>query len=207
MSMENYIQDKRVLKKLTTYVKSRTSTYMKRTVPTFEDPFAELGINQSADADQSIRSTMTRKDSSRPSNISRSMTRDSTSQSTSLSYVSDIEVTFHRRKLFMKTFKDYFLDASIIERSLSPSANRDQVFKAGEGAGRSGSFFFFSHDRKFIIKTMTKEELNLMLSIFSQLSTHFQRNPDSLLAKVFGLFTVKTKTTGEIHLMLMENTL
>jgi hypothetical protein len=37
------------------------------------------------------------------------------------------------------------------------------VFKAGEGAGRSGSFFFFSHDRKFIIKTMTKEELNLFL--------------------------------------------
>jgi hypothetical protein len=38
------------------------------------------------------------------------------------------------------------------------------VFKAGEGAGRSGSFFFFSHDRKFIIKTMTKEELDLYLN-------------------------------------------
>jgi hypothetical protein len=37
------------------------------------------------------------------------------------------------------------------------------VFKAGEGAGRSGSFFFFSHDRKFIIKTMTKHELDLYL--------------------------------------------
>jgi hypothetical protein len=37
------------------------------------------------------------------------------------------------------------------------------VFKAGEGAGRSGSFFFFSHDRKFIIKTMTKQELKLYL--------------------------------------------
>jgi hypothetical protein len=30
--------------------------------------------------------------------------------------------------------------------SLSPKFNRDMVFKAGEGAGRSGSFFFFSHD-------------------------------------------------------------
>jgi hypothetical protein len=39
--------------------------------------------------------------------------------------------------------------------SLSPKFNRDAVFKAGEGAGASGSFFFFSHDRKFIIKTMT----------------------------------------------------
>ena len=54
---------------------------------------------------------------------------------------------------------------------------------------------------------MTKDELTLMLRILSQLTSHFKRNPDSLLAKVFGLFTVKTKTTGEIHLMLMENTL
>jgi hypothetical protein len=37
------------------------------------------------------------------------------------------------------------------------------VFKAGEGAGRSGSFFFFSHDRKYIIKTMTQSELDLYL--------------------------------------------
>jgi len=33
------------------------------------------------------------------------------------------------------------------------------VFNAGEGAGRSGSFFFFSHDNKFIIKTITKMEM------------------------------------------------
>ena len=67
----------------------------------------------------------------------------------------------------METFGEYFVDASIIEKSLSPEANRDQVFKAGEGAGRSGSFFFFSHDSKFIIKTMTKGELQLMLGILS----------------------------------------
>jgi hypothetical protein len=39
----------------------------------------------------------------------------------------------------------------------------DMVFKAGEGAGRSGSFFFFSHDKKFIIKTMTNQELVLFI--------------------------------------------
>jgi len=39
------------------------------------------------------------------------------------------------------------------------------VFKAGEGAGRSGSFFFFSHDRRFIIKTMTVGELNLFIRL------------------------------------------
>ena len=56
----------------------------------------------------------------------------------------------------METFKEYFEDYEVIEKSLSPDANREQVFKAGEGAGRSGSFFFFSHDSKFIIKTVSK---------------------------------------------------
>ena len=38
------------------------------------------------------------------------------------------------------------------------------VFKAGEGAGQSGCFFFFSYDNKFLIKTMKKREKKLILS-------------------------------------------
>ena len=38
--------------------------------------------------------------------------------------------------------------------SFTPAFNNKAVFKAGESQGKSGSFFFFSHDRKFIIKTM-----------------------------------------------------
>ena len=41
-----------------------------------------------------------------------------------------------------------------IQESLAPARNNKAVFKAGESQGKSGSFFFFSHDRKFIIKTM-----------------------------------------------------
>ena len=124
-----------------------------------------------------------------------------------MTYRSDIQVTFHRRKLFLETFKDYFRDAGVIARSLDPVANRDQVFKAGEGAGRSGSFFFFSHDHKFIIKTMTKGELNLFLGMFDELAQHYKQEPNSLISKIFGVFTVKMALTTEVHLMLMENTL
>ena len=92
----------------------------------------------------------------------------------------------------MDTFSEYLESPQILLQSLSPDANRDQVFKAGEGAGRSGSFFFFSHDRKFIIKTMSKGELDLMLSILPGLCAHFKNHPESLLAKIFGVFTVKT---------------
>jgi 1-phosphatidylinositol-4-phosphate 5-kinase len=43
--------------------------------------------------------------------------------------------------------------------SLCAEFNRQQVFKAKESAGKSGSFFFFSFDKKFLIKTMNNSEL------------------------------------------------
>lgn len=91
--------------------------------------------------------------------------------------------------------------------SLSPKFNRDAVFKAGEGAGRSGSFFFFSHDRKFIIKTMTAKELQLMLRILPAYVEHLRNHPSTLLSKILGVFTVKAESFDEVHVMLMENTL
>ena len=81
------------------------------------------------------------------------------------------------------------------------------IFKSGKGAGSSGSFFFFSHDKQFIIKTMTKCELDLLLKILPNLSQHFINNPDSLLAKIFGVFTVETFRVDKVHVLLMENTL
>ncbi len=78
---------------------------------------------------------------------------------------SKVKVTYYRMLSFMDTFKDYLGDFDVLYQSLSPKFNRDMVFKAGEGAGKSGSFFFFSHDHKFIIKTMTAGELKLFLEI------------------------------------------
>jgi hypothetical protein len=42
--------------------------------------------------------------------------------------------------------------------SLDINKNRDMIFKAGEGSGNSGSFFFFSKDNKLLIKTISKKE-------------------------------------------------
>ena len=58
-----------------------------------------------------------------------------------------------------------------------------------------------------MIKTMSKNELNIMLELIPEYSNHFIRNPESLLAKILGLFTIKSSQTGPVHIMLMENTL
>lgn len=119
----------------------------------------------------------------------------------------EVQVTYHRIDLFKEMYSSYFTSQlPNLYASLSPKFNRDMVFKAGEGAGRSGSFFFFSHDRKFIIKTMTKEELRLFLEKLPAFGAHIKQNCNTLLAKIFGVFTVNTILMREVHVMLMENT-
>jgi len=55
-------------------------------------------------------------------------------------------ITFHNMELFTELLAANNLSVSLLELSLSPCLNRKQVFSAGEGSGKSGSFFFFSHD-------------------------------------------------------------
>lgn len=101
--------------------------------------------------------------------------------------------------------KENITPENIIE-SLSPEANRDMVFKAGEGQGKSGSFFFFSHDRRFIIKTMNNEEYKTFQGIFKEYYRYLIRNDDSLIARIFGIFTVNKEKLQPVHLILMDNT-
>lgn len=60
-----------------------------------------------------------------------------------------------------------------MHNSISPKFNIDTTFSGGDGGGRSGSFFFFSHDRKFILKTMSEDELKLYVKILPEFNVHF----------------------------------
>jgi len=54
---------------------------------------------------------------------------------------------------------------------------------------------------------MTPGELQLFLRILPRLAQHHKEVPESLIAKIFGVFTVKTNKVDAVHIMLMENTL
>lgn len=88
-----------------------------------------------------------------------------------------VTITYHSMDVFTDMFAEY-KDAAFksLYESLAPKNNRDMVFKAGQAAGRSGSFFFFSKDRKWIIKTMTKAELELYLKLLPEFAQHFKKN-------------------------------
>ena len=113
----------------------------------------------------------------------------------------------HSFETFAKIQKCSNLSPKLFKDSLHPNYNREKIFKAGEGAGRSGSFFFFSHDNRFIIKTMSSSELKLLLKILPDYAKHLENNPYSLIARIFGVFTVKVESLAPVTIMLMENTL
>jgi len=98
------------------------------------------------------------------------------------------------------------IDNSIVKQSLSPKFNRDMVFKAGESQGKSGSFFFFPHDKNFIIKTMSSTDYSTFVKIFPKYHEHVQKHPKSLLARIYGVYTVKMEETEPVNLILMGNT-
>ena len=119
----------------------------------------------------------------------------------------NVKITYHRLHEFSKLYEINNISMSLLQKSLSPLLNTEQVFQTGEGAGKSGSFFFLSHDRKFMIKTMKGSEVKTMLKILPSYIEHHRRNPNSLLAKIFGIFSIKKSGMQKEYVMLMENTL
>jgi len=57
-----------------------------------------------------------------------------------------------------------------------------------------------------MIKTIKKSELKIMLEITPHYIEHNLRYPESLIGKIFGVFTVKKAGNDPIYLALMENT-
>lgn len=57
-----------------------------------------------------------------------------------------------------------------------------------------------------MIKTVMQEEVNFLLKILDKYIEHLESAEHSLIAKIFGLYTVKSKQFKQVHLILMENT-
>lgn len=56
---------------------------------------------------------------------------------------------------------------------------------------KSGQFFFYSSDGKYMIKTMTGEESKFLRRILPHYFRHCVANPNTLLARFFGMYRVK----------------
>jgi 1-phosphatidylinositol-4-phosphate 5-kinase len=71
--------------------------------------------------------------------------------------------------------------------------------------GKSGSFFYFSRDYKYIIKTIHHAEHKLLRKILRHYYQHVKDNPNTLLSQFYGLHRVKVPYGRKIHFVVMNN--
>ncbi|ODN73915.1 hypothetical protein L202_07422 [Cryptococcus amylolentus CBS 6039] len=71
--------------------------------------------------------------------------------------------------------------------------------------GKSGSFFYFSRDYRFIIKTISHHEHKFLRSILKDYHEHVKENPHTLLSRFYGLHRVKLPRGPKIHFVIMNN--
>ncbi|RMZ79426.1 hypothetical protein DV738_g3311, partial [Chaetothyriales sp. CBS 135597] len=71
--------------------------------------------------------------------------------------------------------------------------------------GKSGSFFYFSRDYKYIIKTIHHAEHKLLRKILREYHRHVLDNPNTLISQIYGLHRVKIPYGRKIHFLVMNN--
>ncbi|KAK1672150.1 phosphatidylinositol-4-phosphate 5-kinase [Colletotrichum godetiae] len=65
--------------------------------------------------------------------------------------------------------------------------------------GKSGSFFYFSRDYKYIIKTIHHAEHKFLRKVLKDYYHHVTENPNTLLSQFYGLHRVKMPYGKKIH--------
>ncbi|KAI9374640.1 hypothetical protein BJX61DRAFT_268943 [Aspergillus egyptiacus] len=71
--------------------------------------------------------------------------------------------------------------------------------------GKSGSFFYFSRDYKYIIKTIHHAEHKLLRKVLPEYYKHVEQNPNTLISQFYGLHRVKMAYGRKIHFVVMNN--
>lgn len=71
---------------------------------------------------------------------------------------------------------------------------------------KSGQFFFYSHDGKYMLKTQTKEENKFMKLILPHYYRYLAENPQSLLVRFLGMHRVKMyQFRRKVHFVIMTS--
>jgi hypothetical protein len=98
-------------------------------------------------------------------------------------------------------------DFGNIDPSFSPIKNKDAINKIGEmDGGSGGEFFLMTHDKRFIIKTITEDEEAIFKNILVNYCDYIATSNGSFICRILGLFTFDFNITSQkIKLVVMEN--
>ena len=143
--------------------------------------------------------------------FNRGIEEDFTSKQT-ISFFSYSPYIFADIRKIYKISNQSYMD-SIGSDSLISNLVRGELaaFRELFSSGKSGSFFYYSIDGKYVLKTLKKVEYQFMKKILKDYHLHLKSNPKSLLPKFFGLHKILYRSTSickkttNIYLCIMDN--
>lgn len=75
--------------------------------------------------------------------------------------------------------------------------------------GKSGSFFYFTEDSKYMIKTISKNEKAFLRRIIKNYYEHIMLNPSTMISRIYGLHQMRISQTKsqvkKIYLIVIAN--
>lgn len=81
----------------------------------------------------------------------------------------------------------------------------DDGLREVSSPGKSGSIFYLSHDDRFVIKTLRRSELKVLLKMLPNYYTHVQEHENTLITKFFGLHRITLRGGRKVRFMVMGN--
>jgi hypothetical protein len=94
---------------------------------------------------------------------------------------------------------------SIDQRSFIKSICESDLIPLGKNLGKSGSFLYSSNDSKYILKTISKSEKDIILSFLKPYFYFFEKNSNSFIVKILSLFRIVDENLQDVHVIIMEN--
>lgn len=94
-----------------------------------------------------------------------------------------------------------------MEAKISATSYRDsmkQTSKERVSEGKSGAFFYFTEDRKYVVKTMTHEELKFLLQILPKYYSYMKNNQNTFVTRFLGCHAV-TMYGKTVFFMVMQS--
>ncbi len=93
--------------------------------------------------------------------------------------------------------------------------NSNETLYELSSSGRSGALFYYTKDRKYMLKSIAAREFYKLQAILADYVDHISRNPDTLMTKFFGMYMLEWKNpddqgcfggkTTRIHIIVMDN--
>jgi hypothetical protein len=93
--------------------------------------------------------------------------------------------------------------------------NSSETLYELSSSGRSGALFYYTKDRKYMLKSIAEREFWKLQSILESYVNYLSCTPDSLMTKFFGMYKLEWKNpddvgcfgakTTKIHIIVMDN--